>query len=387
MENQEQKLLRSAEELSKKLQGYSDEIEKSRRVPTDVSNILAAAGLYRLGAPKQLGGLESPPDISSRIIETLATGDASCAWITFIATTSCTALAAIPESAAAEIFSTPETLITGVFAPTGVAEQVDGGFRVSGRWQWGSGSQNAKWIMGGCMLKKDGKLVLDDSGNPRHHMMIMPASEVEFIDTWHVSGLRGSGSLDYQVSDVFVPEERAVGYLEEGRIPRRPLYTFPNFTFLALGIGAVCMGIARAAIDEFVKLASDKRKASSRKTIADQQSAQLKLAQAEADLRSARLFYYDALDQAWQSAQSSSDVSLEQRRNLRLAINNAVTKSVAVVDEMYSLGGGAAVYENSRLQRHFRDIHVAKSHIMVSPTILETTGRLFLGVDANVSML
>jgi alkylation response protein AidB-like acyl-CoA dehydrogenase len=218
-------------------------------------------------------------------------------------------------------------------------------------------------------------------------MLIMPAEEIEFLDTWHVSGLRGTGSLDYQVNNLFVPEARAVGYLEGGSARKNPIYAFPSFTFLALGIGAVCMGIARAAIDELVSLAIKKRRISASKTVAEQQISQMKLAQAEADLRSARLFYYHTLDTAWQSASAGNKVSLEQRRDLRLATTNAVIKSAGVVDEMYHLGGGSAVYENSRLQRHFRDIHVATSHIMVAPSTLETIGRLLFGLKSNSSTL
>ena len=382
-----EKLLASATELSQQFYERSDEIEKARRLPPDVSEQMAKAGFYRMGAPLAVGGLESPPALSSQVVETLAKGDASCAWIAFIGMTSNTALSGVPESTAREVCSDPNTLMTGVFAPTGTAEKTDGGFLVSGRWQWGSGSQNAKWVLGGCMMTENGEPMLDENGRPRSHMVIMPTTEIEYLDTWHVSGLCGTGSLDYQVQELFVPDERVVGYLKEGRLPVTPLYTFPNITFLALGIGAVCMGMARAAIDELIQLARSKKRVGARKTISEQQTAQVKLAQAEADLRSARLFYYDALEDAWQCAVANKKVDVLQRRNLRLATTNAVIKSVGVVDEMYSLGGGSSVYDNSRLQRHFRDIHVAKSHIMVSPVTLETIGGLFFGLDLNVSML
>lgn len=380
-------LLQAADTLREECYNRSDEIEQARRVPSDLSAKLATAGFYRLGAPAYLGGLEAPPEMSSRIFETLARGDASCGWVAFIGTTSSTALAAIPTTAAKEIFPHADTLLTGVFAPRGTAEKVAGGFRVSGRWQWGSGSQNAAHIMGGCRLQENGEPLLDKRGVPRNHMMIMPKEDIEFIDTWHVAGLRGSGSLDYQATDLFVPEERAVGYLGSDQKEIGALYRFPNFTFLALGIGAVCLGIARAAIDELVTLAVDKRRVSSSKTVAESPLSQMTLAQAEADLRSARLFYYAAIDAAWGNASAGQRVSIEQRRDMRLAVNNAVTKSVAVVDAMYHLGAGSAIYESSRLQRQFRDIHVARSHIMVAPSVLETAGRLFFGLDANVATL
>ncbi|MEP5764857.1 MAG: acyl-CoA dehydrogenase family protein [Halieaceae bacterium] len=381
-----QALLHSAESLSQAFRTRSDEFEENRRIPADVSALLAEAGFYRLGVPAAVGGLECSPVLGNQLIETLAQGDASCAWVAFIAATSGTVLASLPESAANDIFTAPDTMITGVFAPTGKAEKVEGGFKVSGRWQWGSGSQNADWVLGGCQLLENGEPMLDDKGHPRTHMLLMPASELEFHDTWHTSGLCGTGSLDYSVENLFVPENRVVGYLEQGA-PSTPLYAFPSFTFLALGIAAVCLGMARAAIDELVELAAAKRRVGASKTIAEQPATQVALAQAEAQLRSARAFYFQTLEAAWESAQANNQVSIDERRDMRLATTHAVNASVAVVEAMYNLGGGSAVYKNSRLQRYFRDIHVAKSHIMVAPATLETIGRLFFGLPTNSSRL
>jgi alkylation response protein AidB-like acyl-CoA dehydrogenase len=377
----------AAERLSREYYERADKIEIERRIPPDVSRQMAEAGFYRLNVPAAIGGLEAPPAVSSEVFETLARGDASCAWVAFIGATSGTALASIPPASAAEIFNRPDMMMTGVFAPTGRAEKVEGGFRVSGRWQWGSGSQNADWVLAGCMLMENGEPMLDGQGKPRSHMMILPAGDIEYLDTWHVSGLCGTGSLDYQVEDLFVPEDRAVGYLPGDDTDLTALYAFPNITFLALGIGAVCMGIARAAIDELVQLALQKKRRGANRTIAHKSSAQSALARAEAGLRSARLMYYDALAKAWESAQARGEVSIEQRRDLRMATTHAVMVSASVVDEMYNLGGGASVYKSSRLQRYFRDIHVATQHIMVGPATLETVGSLLFGLETDTSML
>lgn len=340
-----------------------------------------------MGAPTSIGGLGTPPAVSAQVFETLARGEASCAWIAFIGTTSSTALSAIPVSACGHLFDDPSTLICGAAAPTGRAEKVDGGFRVSGRWQWGSGSQNARWILGGCMLTENDELMLDGNGNPRSHMVLMPAEEVELHDTWHVSGLCGTGSLDYEVKDLFVTEDHLVGYSREGLPEIGALNKFPVATFLALGIGAVCMGLARAAIDELVEVARVKKRAGSRSAIAETSLARTKVAQAEAALGSARLFYYENLRQAWDAALAGDKVTLEARRNVRLATTHAVQSCTKVVDDMYDLGGGTSVYRNSRLQRYFRDIHVATQHIMVAPATLDVIGGMFLGSEVDTSML
>ena len=234
------------------------------------------------------------------------------------------------------------------------------------------------------MLFEHGVPLLDKHGRPRNAMMLMAADDVEFVDTWHVSGLSGSGSLDYQVQELFVPLEHVVGLKNDDPVPPTTLHTFPNFTFLTLGIGAVCMGVARASIDELVSLAVAKKRVGARKSVSQQQVSQIKLAQAEADLQSARLFYYQALDSAWNSALENQQVTLDMRRDLRLATTNAVNKSVNVVQEMYNLGGGSSVYQTSRLQRHFRDINVAKTHIMVSQQVFEIVGALYFGLEPNV---
>lgn len=382
----DRELIEEAQRLSGEFAQMAEEVEAARRVPKALSDAMARAGFYRMFVPESLGGLEVSPVTGCRVFETLAVGDASCAWLSFIGATSGTTLARVPEDVAREVFSTPEIMIAGVFAPNGRAEVADGGFSVSGRWQWGSGTENADWILGGSLLTQDGQPLKDGNGNPRTHMMMFRADEVEFLDTWHVAGLAGTGSLDFQVSDVFVPEGRAVGYLLPGN-PDRPLYQFPNFTFLALGIAAVCMGIARASIDELVNLAQSKMRLGSSSTLAERPHSQLEVARAEAALRSARAFYYEAIESAWELAARGDEVPVTLRRDLRLATNHAVESSVQAVDRMYTLAGGTSVYDTSPLQRYFRDVHVATQHIMIGPGILETVGRLYLGMEANTSML
>jgi alkylation response protein AidB-like acyl-CoA dehydrogenase len=379
-------LIEEAERLSAAFAARGDEIEAARRVPADASAEMAKAGFYRMFIPETVGGLETTPLIGCQVFETLARGEASCAWVSFIGATSGSTLALIPQATAGDVFATPETMIAGVFAPNGRAEKTDGGFIVNGRWQWGSGTENAQWVLGGSMLMENGEPMQDAHGNPRSHMMMFNAADVEFLDTWHVTGLRGTGSTDFQVTDVFVPDERAVAYLNP-RNPDRPLYQFPNFTFLALGIAAVTLGIARAAIDDLVTLAQSKKRVGNSKTMAEKSHTQMEVARAEASLRSARAFYYDAIGAAWSVAERGERMPMELRRDLRLATNNAVEASVKTVDAMYTLAGGTSVYNSSRLQRHFRDVHVATQHIMIGPDILETVGKLYLGVAANASRL
>ena len=217
-------------------------------------------------------------------------------------------------------------------------------------------------------------------------MCLVPKESVEFLDTWHSTGLQGTGSTDFRITDCQVPSAHVVG-LEVKKSPDTPLFQFPNFTLLALGIAAVSMGIARAAIDNFIELAQSKKRAGSSTSIAERSHTQMQIAEAEATLRSARAFYYESLSTAWEHTLAGNAIEIDQRRNLRLATTHAVMSSAKVVDCVYNLAGGVSVYQSSDLQRHFRDVHVATQHIMVAPSTLETTGRLFLGVPTNTSTL
>jgi alkylation response protein AidB-like acyl-CoA dehydrogenase len=372
-------LLKAAATLADRFAPLADDFDRNRKLDQDASDAMAEAGFYRLFVPTHLGGLEASPVISAKVFERLAQGNAACGWVAFIAATSGSTLASIPEESARQIFAHPNVMVAGVFAPSGKAHVEENGVTVNGRWQWGSGTQNADWVLGGCMVD-------DGSEQPSQHMVLMPASAISFLDTWHVSGLQGTGSTDYQVTDLQGALGHIVGY-NKNRPPKRPLYQFPQFTLLAIGIGAVALGIGRAAIDELVNLAQSKKRINSKATLADRVHSHLEVARAEATLRSARAFYYQSIESAWNTAISDEKVSVDQRRDIRLATTHAVEASIKTVDAMYTLGGGAAVYRDSPLQRHFRDVHMASQHIMVAPSTLETVGRLYLGQEAQIATL
>jgi indole-3-acetate monooxygenase len=375
----------SALEIAATLRARAEEIEEARRLPEDVSKQFAAAGFYRMCVPEAYGGLELPPAETMKTIEILARADGACAWCVFIGATTGTILAMLPNEAAQAIFSHPETMLAGVVAPRGRATVVEGGFRVEGQWQWGSGTQNADWVLGGCQIIRDGEQERLPNGAARARMMLVPASEVEFLDTWYVSGLSGSGSTDFAMHNVFVPDDHAVGLMVDGPLPR-PLYQFPQFGFLGMGIAAVALGLARAAIDELVELAGGKTPSGASRPLAKRPGAQSEVALAEASLRSARAFYYEAIDAAWQEALSGK-LTIERRRDIRLATTHATRAAADAVDRMYHLGGGTSVYRRSPLQRIFRDVHVATQHMMVGPATLELTGRLLLGLETDVAQL
>ncbi|MGH7858084.1 MAG: acyl-CoA dehydrogenase family protein, partial [Candidatus Binatia bacterium] len=204
---------------------------------------------------------------------------------------------------------------------------------------------------------------------------------------WTVSGLRGTGSHDMEVTDLLVPKGRSVSIVSDR--PREPghLYAFPVFGLLALGIAAVATGIARSALRDLVEIAGGKVPTGSRRRLADRAVTQAETAQAEAMLRSARAFLFDAVGECADEARKEGSIRVPARARLRLAATNAAIVSARVVDVAYNAGGGTSIYQSSLLQRRFRDVHVVTQHMMVSPATYELVGRVFLGLEIDASML
>jgi len=378
----------AARALAADIRERAEQIERERRLPAPLVQAMTAAGLFRMCVPRVLGGVEAEAATIIRAIEVIAQADGSAGWCAMIGATSGVISAYLPEDAAREIYAGSPDLVTGgVFAPQGKAIVCGGGYRVSGRWGFASGCEHCGWLMGGCVVLADGTPRLLPHGAPDARLMLFPASDARVIDTWTASGLRGTGSHDIAVADLFVPSQRSVSLITDRPRQPGPLYTFPVFGLLALGIAGVALGIARSAIDALTELASAKTPTGSRKRLAERPVIQMQVADAEAQLRAARAFLFEAVDDAWRGALAQAALSTQQRAVLRLAATHATTSAAKVVDLMYNAGGGSSVYATSPLQRQFRDIHVVTQHMMVAPPTYELTGRLFLGVDTDVSML
>lgn len=362
------------------------EFEAARRLPADLARRLAEAGLMGLLTPQAYGGAETDPLTFLEVVETLAEADGSAAWCVFIAATSGVTAAYLPEHAAREIYR-PGVITGGAFAPRGrAADRGDGTYEVAGRWQWGSGTENADWVMGGCLVTKDGKPEMLPSGLPDMRMFLIPKDKAIFHDTWHVSGLKGTGSTDIEFAPQIVHRDYSVGLTSDTPLAR-PLYAFPVFGLLALGIGGVALGLARAAVAALVELAGGKTPEGHRRPLAQRAETQEKIAEAEALVRSGRAWLRETVAAAWEAARHEGQLTLAHRRDIRLATTHATRAAARAVDLMYHLGGGSSVYETSRLQRCFRDVHVATQHMLVGTPTLELAGKLLLGLDAETSQL
>lgn len=351
----------------------ADEIETAGRLPADLARAFAEAGLFRQLVPASLGGGESHPRALVESIERVSAADGSAGWCVMIASTTAAMSGWLPAAEAAEVFGDPLGVWGGAYAPLGRATREGDHWRLSGTWPWGSGSQNCTWMAGGAVC---------DDGVFR--LLYVPVADVTIVENWDVVGLRGTGSHDWSVTDALVPVGRSVDLLGGSAVEAGPLYQFPLFGLLALGIASVSLGLGAAALDALAELAGAKTPSLQRRKLAERGTVQAEVARSTAQLRSARAYVLEAIDEAWTSAVDGHPPTIDQRANLRLAATHAAHTAVDVVRSAFTLAGGTAVRNDSPLARILRDANVVTQHLMVSPVTYEPVGRVLLGLPVEL---
>ncbi len=381
------------------LRERSTEIDRLRQLPQDLADSLAADDFYRTLVPAALGGLGLPPASFAEVCEALAIGNASAAWCTFIGSTSQLTFAALQPTQLAEVLANPRVITAGVFARSGLASRAVGpdgveGYLVSGRWSWASGSHNAEWISAGVQIDASetdrshtSSHIAPDSPPALGRVFFRP-EEISLGDDWNTSGLRGSGSSTFEADRVWVPAPRLAFERDilNSQYATEPLYRMSLFGLLALPIGAIALGMARACVDEVIEIAKSKVPMGSSRTLGQRPALHSAVAVADTDVRAARALLYAAINAAWQQAQHSL-ATLETRRNLRTATVHAMQTSLRVIGSMNEVTGGTAVFESSPLQRHLRDAQTASAHFMVAMPVMELAGRTFFDPEADTSGL
>jgi indole-3-acetate monooxygenase len=380
-------LIRAARELAPTIEAARADIERERQLPRALIEAISNASLFALWLPKAFGGPELNLVDYIRVIEELARADGSAAWCATVAACYSRIAGYLQPDVAREIFGSGRTVVAGTINPTGKAFIVDGGYRVTGRWPYGSGIQHSTWTLGNCIVHDREGPRRAASGASDICLTIFPTSAVEVIDTWLVSGLRGTGSHDYRVVDLFVRDDHSISCFDAK--PRQPgtLYALPMITVLSVAIAAVPLGIARTAIDAAVELARVKTPYSSSLLLRDKATFQAAVGRAEALWGSARSFLLATVSDLWDEVSSGMAASMRQRALVRLACTQAAQSAAQAVDLMYNAGGGTSLYESSGLERCFRDVHGCTQHIATSTDSYEVGGRVLLGLDPGRSQL
>lgn len=371
-------LARSAQE---KIESYSAEIETQSRVPDALIRELNLQGLFAMTIPQMYGGGERDALDTLTVIEQLSYADSAVGWSGMIYSTTGMLGAMLPDDWAEVVYRVQRSgeqvhspITAGAAAPSGRATVVEGGVEVTGRWAWGSGTHHCDWICGGTLVVEGDDIRRFDDGSPMVHVMFFEKDEVKLHDNWNTSGLRGTGSVDFEVTEQFVPEGRWTVLGGSHRRVDSLLYRFPFFGFFATAVASVPLGIARRAVDDFAELSQGKIPALKTSTINESSYTQLEFGRAESLVEGARHYLHSIVEEVWQRLDQGDSLSLDDKRKLRLAATQSTLMCAEAVDILYNAAGGSSLHAHCSMQRHFRDIHAATQHRMVSPEMLMLAG-------------
>lgn len=377
----------AARELTPLIRAHASETERGRRLAAPVVSALRSAGLFTMGLPASLGGTETPVPTALRAIEHIAYADGAAGWNVMIAfDTGLWAGFLHASQARALVASIPQPILAGVIYPPGRLDRTAGGYRLSGRWRFASGCQQADLFFAGAFLYGNGERVIGAGGTPEMFQVLVPAASVTILDTWHVGGLRGTGSHDFAVENLLVAEDFVQPLDISTPAERGPLYRFGLIPAYGVVKTAVALGIARQAIETLKEMAGAKTPAGHTSLLRERPAVQADVARAEACVRSARAFMHEVVAEVWDTVADGSWPSTEHRAWLRLAAVDGVQRAADAVDLMYRAGGGTAIYESSPLERCFRDVHVIPAHVVVQPNVYEVAGRIFLGLEPGTML-
>lgn len=380
-------VVEAARALVPEVEAAAGWIEEHRRLPDTLAGRITDAGLNHLFLPASVGGPEVDPLSAMTAIELLAAADGSAAWCAHVSSANAWQIATLgPDAVAAmtELAGRPPRRFSGSNRPCGTARPVEGGYVVSGRWDFASNCLHADWYCGACLVHDGGA---DEGGRRRTRAVFVPIAEGTIVDTWQVAGLRGTGSNDFVVDEVFVPAERVSSgrhlAAQSGPLYHRRLSMVVNWALTA----GVALGLARGALDAFGDMAAAGT-AGAEQPLRERAPVQLVVGRAEARLQAARVFCRTSLAEVWEAAVAGAgDDELDRLiPPARLAIVHALHEAVEVVNPLFHAGGTRSIFAAHRLERCFRDAHVALQHGAGSPAHFEAGGRLALGLPARAPL-
>jgi alkylation response protein AidB-like acyl-CoA dehydrogenase len=379
--------LEAARKLAPLVRSSADEIDAARELPRPLFEALADAGMFHLAVPRAIGGIEIDFPTYVQVIEELGKADASTGWAVNQGAIFATYAARMPQDVARAIWiDTPRGVVANTPAPTAQAVVVPGGYRVTGRQGFSTGCRHASWVAAHAQVIENGEVRLDN-GQPEMRYLFVPVAQAELLDTWHVRGMRGTGTHHFAVNDVFVPTQRTVLSATAPLQNDGPLYKIPRTLAFASGDAAVALGMSRSCLDAFFDLAGSKTPRAVQGLLRDQSMTQVTVGHAEAALRSGRAFLMEAVSDIWTEATSTGAVTLERRAALRLATTHGIRLAAQIIESVYSAAGATAAYDGNLIQRHFQDIHVITQHLQGRLAHYELVGRHWLGLPIDEARL
>ncbi|CAG9205551.1 Acyl-CoA dehydrogenase [Paraburkholderia sabiae] len=366
----------SLDVLIEEIERRRDEFDRLSHVPRDMVAKMKRAGIYRASTPRRFGGDALPPPQFLAILERIAIADGSTAWVAAFGSAN-TYLASLPVETQQQIYAKgPDQVFAGGLYPLQPAINVPGGYKVSGQWRFASGCKGADWIgvgIGGTPASSG------DAGAGKPFTAVFPASEVEIVDNWNVVGMQGTGSHDLRLRDKFVDAQWT--FVRGGQaLIDEPLYRYPAVAYQAQVHAAVNVGLARAALDLVTDMSGATKTTTGAPRLADRGYYRSGLAKAEAQWRSARAFFYESAQAAWETIIAGDPVTPSQANLMRLSATHAAHVCAEVVMQAYQMAGIAAIYKESRLQRLVRDSIVVTQHAFLGEGTFDASGALFVGI-------
>lgn len=372
-------LLARAESLRAIIEGDAGKNEADRTLAMTSVNALYDSGLLNMCVPRELGGLEADPITQAEVYEAISEMDGAAGWCLVIGATSVGLLGGmISDGALGEVFRNGRIpRASGTVFPSGLAERVEGGYRVTGRWAFGSAIHHADWVTTGAMIGMDGAPIRSASGAPQLCSICVPIKDVIIEDNWFSSGLKGTGSSHYRIENVFVPDDFLLG----GKRPPRggPLFQLPTYGFVAACHAGFALGVAKRAMKEITTMAGGKKRKLTGVNLGDRGAFHKELGVMASKLAGARLFSLDILSRMWTAANKGERMSLVEWGECRAAMTYVTEVAAEVASFAYRYGTGAALYHPHPLQRCLRDIYTATQHGVVSDENYETLGLALIG--------
>lgn len=364
------------EDVTSTLREHASANEQRRRLGEETVRALQLVDAFRLFVPEAYGGPKVSVADSLRTLISLSEADAAAGWCATVASQTSHMAGNLDPVWAREIFGNAASIANGAFAPSGRAVKVEGGYRLSGRWAWGSGCALAHWVSAGAMSDDNSFLQL-----------LVQASDIEIHENWNPVGLGGTGSHDFSITDVFVPDGRYVAFGRARPTVDAAIARTPGFVLFGAGIAGVMIGIARRAVAEATELSQTKRPAQAKRFLSESPISQVELARADSLVRSATAYLFGEVEAVCELVARGERVPVENRLHVRQAAAFVSEQCIDAVDRCYGLGGGSSIHTDTALARCFRDVHTAAAHIMVSARTFETVGRHLVGLAIDTNSL
>jgi len=372
-------------ELAPLLRQSAAEAERLARLPKVVVRSLQRSGLFRLWVPKKCAGFELDLPEALEVFAAAARLDGSVGWAVMIGSQGGLFASQVDPVTANALFARPESVIATAMAPEGRAMRADGGYRVTGCWRYATGAPYATTFLANCVVVERGAPASSVKGLPNTRAVLLESSQVSIVPSWDASGLRGTGSDDFEVRDVFVPEQRTFSLAQP--VPREPgaLYRLPFTAVMELSIVAIALGIAQHVLDEFAAMTRHKTSFVEGPALADDPGVQARYAEARATWGLIKAGV-DALSQrVWCDALAIRTPSRVEASEVTAACALSVVKLRAAVSELVALAGMNAIQPDSEMARAWRDLQALAAHTAVSPRNFATIGATLLAVSESLA--